>query len=316
MSLARLLKLAFDHTDNIEQLNESIGLLFAVLKVPAGQALCNDVVRSLISYLFVRDRFVLGTQNRHDPEATQAMRQTIQTVIEILHLATDNKFASVPSRLAHSFLLAKSLRHISRQGIETDAVSTAYEKAMSLMQDSVILSPNLQFQHSHLVAIPQVEKMPLDYASYLVNIHRHGQAIEILERGRALLWSELRGLRTSIQHIAGVDPVLAEKFTAISGDLEKLTTSVLASGGSEVDGDNDSDGREDSRGIDPFGRLLMKQRKLLEERDNVISQVRSLPGLQNFLMAPSFDSLRSAASHGPVIIINHSEWRSAPPSLG
>jgi CHAT domain-containing protein len=323
ISLARFLKLAFDHTDNIEQLNESIGLLFSVLKVPAGEALCNGIVRSLISYLFVRDKFVLGTQNLHDPKAMQAMRQTIQTIIEILHLATDNKFTSVPSRLTHSFMLAKSLRYISHHGIETDAVSTAYEKAMSLMQDSVILSPNLQLQHSHLVAILQVEKMPLDYASHLINIRQHGQAIAILERGRALLWSELRGLRTSIQHIAGVDPVLAERFTAISRDLEKLTTSVLATGSSEVDGDNDGDGREESRGIDPFGRLLMKQRKLLEERDNIISQVRSLPGLQNFLMAPSFDSLRSAASHGPVIIINHSEWRSdilillhnAPPSL-
>jgi CHAT domain-containing protein len=99
---------------------------------------------------------------------------------------------------------------------------------------------------------------------------------------------------------------LAEKFTAISRDLEKLTTSALASGGSEID----RDGGEDGKGVDPFGRLLMKQRKLLEERDNIISQVRSLPGLQNFLMAPSFDTLRSAASHGPVIVINHSEWRS------
>jgi CHAT domain-containing protein len=319
ISLARLLKLAFGHTDNIEQLNESIGLLSAVLKVPAGHALCNDIVGNLISSLFDRDKFVLGTQNRDAPEARQAMRQTIQTVIEILHLAAENKFTSVRSRLTHSFMLAKSLRHLSRGEIGTDAVSTAYEKAMSLMQDSVILAPNLQFQHTHLVAMLEVEKVPLDYASYLVNIRQREQAIVILERGRALLWSELRGLRTSIQHIAGVDPVLAEKFTAISRDLEKLTTSVLATGGSEVDGD----GAEDGKGVDPFGRLLMKQRKLLEERDNIISQVRSLPGLRNFLMAPSFDTLRSAASHGPVIIINHSEWRSdilillhdTPPSL-
>jgi hypothetical protein len=319
ISLARLLKLAFDHTDDIEQLNESIGLFSAALKIPAGQALCNDIIGSLISSLFARDEFVLGTQSRHNPEALQATNKTIQTVIEILHLAADNKFTSVHSRLTHSFRLAKSLRHLSHGEIGTNAVSAAYEKTMSLMQDSVILAPNLQFQHTHLVAMLEVENVPLDYASHLVNIHQHGQAIAILERGRALLWSELRGLRTSIQHIAGVDPVLAERFTAISRDLEKLTTSVLVTGGSEVDGD----GAENGNGVDPFGRLLMKQRKLLEERDNIISQVRSLPGLQNFLMAPSFESLRSAASHGPVIIINHSEWRSdilillhnAPPSL-
>jgi CHAT domain-containing protein len=39
-------------------------------------------------------------------------------------------------------------------------------------------------------------------------------------------------------------------------------------------------------------------------------QIRSLPGFENFLMSPSFDTLRSAAACGPVIIINHSTWRS------
>jgi CHAT domain-containing protein len=48
-----------------------------------------------------------------------------------------------------------------------------------------------------------------------------------------------------------------------------------------------------------------------------------LPGFENFLMSPSFDTLRSAAAHGPIIIINHSKWRcdiiivlyNSPPSL-
>jgi hypothetical protein len=97
-------------------------------------------------------------------------------------------------------------------------------------------------------------------------------------------------------------PPFGRKFTAISRDLEELTTSVLPIGRSKVDG-GDGDG-------DPFGHLMITRRKLLEERNNIISQVRSLPGLQNFLMAPSFDTLRSAASHGPVIILNHSKSRS------
>ena len=319
--LAKLLKLVFDRTRNIEQLNESINLLAAVLRVPVGQAPGDSVADNLISSLFDRETFLLGTRDRHDPEAIQIMHQTIQTVVEVLYLAAENEFTSLPSRLHHSFALAKSLRYIKDIGsCSVTFVSTAYERAMSLMQDSVVLAPNLQLQHSQLVAMLRVvEKVPLDYASHLIDIHQHGQAIETLERGRALLWSELRGLRTSIQQIAGVDPLLAEKFTAINRDLEKLTMSVLPSGSSDVD----AEGAEDCRWVDPYSRLLMKQRKLLEERDNIISQVRSLPGLQNFLMAPSFDVLRSAASHGPVIIINHSESRSdilillhdAPPSL-
>jgi CHAT domain-containing protein len=306
ISLARLHLLAFEGTHKIEDLDESIGLLIGVLKVPAGQALCDLVVKILIPTLLRRMRSFLEKPGIHNLEATQAMDETMQTVNETLRLASDNKYLSVPTRLRHSCTWAQILRDFSRAGLKgssmTGSISTAYEKAISLMQESVMFAPNLQLQHSHLVAMLQVtETMPLDYASHLVHMGELTQAIETLERGRALLWSELRGLRTSIDHIAGVDPVLAEKYTEINWDLERVATSVLQSR---------SDGTEDRKGADPFGRLLVEQRKLLEERNKVISQVRSLPGLHNFLMTHSFDTLRSATSHGPVIVINHNKWRS------
>jgi hypothetical protein len=80
---------------------------------------------------------------------------------------------------------------------------------------------------------------------------------------------------------------------------------------------------DDLRAVDPFGRLVLKQRNLLKERAKLISQIQSLPGFDSFLTSPSWDTLRSAASSGPVIIINHSTWRSdilillhhMPPSL-
>jgi hypothetical protein len=61
----------------------------------------------------------------------------------------------------------------------------------------------------------------------------------------------------------------------------------------------------------------------LDKRKSLITQIRLLPGFENFLTAPSFDTLCSAAAHGPVIIINHSEQRcniiivlhNSPPSL-
>ena len=74
---------------------------------------------------------------------------------------------------------------------------------------------------------------------------------------------------------------------------------------------------------DTFGNVVVKQRKLLDERNRLIMQIRLLPGFENFLMVPPFHALRSAAAHGPVIIVNHCEWRSdiiillynSPPSL-
>jgi len=186
------------------------------------------------------------------------------------------------------------------------------------MQEALTFGPTLEVQHSHLVTIRyDIEKLPLDYASYLANIGQLKEAIETLERGRGLLWSEMRGLRTSVDYLHTVDPVLARKFSVLNEDLEALTTSVSpiiwSKGG----------GVEDCEEMDPFGRVVAKQRKLLDERNSLITHIRLFPGFENFLTAPSFDMLRSAAAHGPVIIINHCNWRSdiiillynSPPSL-
>jgi hypothetical protein len=54
---------------------------------------------------------------------------------------------------------------------------------------------------------------------------------------------------------------------------------------------------------------MVRQRKLLDDREKLISQIQAVPGLDTFLKPPSFDTLRSASCHGPVIIINHSRWR-------
>ncbi len=291
ISLADLLNLAFEHTHKLEDLDESIGLLSRVLTAPAGQAFYNSVVGKLISSLFRRVESLFHKQDIHVLEVIQAMDETMQRVDEVFYLAVDNKYISVPNRLRHSCTWAWLMHQASHYDISTSSISLAYEKAMSLI----------------LVArLWVVEEMPLNYASHLVHTHRLREAIETLEQGRALLWSELRGLRTSIHHISGVDRLLAEKFTQINLELERLTMSVLPSESTDANNDAANDGE----GPDPFGRLMMKQRKLLEERDNIIFRVRSLPGLQNFMTASSFDSLRSAASHGPVIIINHSKFRS------
>ncbi|KAI9433903.1 CHAT domain-containing protein [Lactarius indigo] len=189
------------------------------------------------------------------------------------------------------------------------SVSTAYETALSLMQDTPLFSPTLQLQHATLAKTSDdSHRMPLDYASYQIDRHQLEEAIVTLERGRALLWSEMRHLRTSVDRLLEADPDLGHKFAAVNRDLEELTKSIPPSHKLSMD-DNDS-AIGSLKAVDPFGRLLLKQRMLLKERDELISQIQVLPGFDSFLPSPSFDTLRSAASSGPVIIINHSVWRS------
>jgi hypothetical protein len=168
----------------------------------------------------------------------------------------------------------------------------------------------------------QVERHdPLYRDTYQIEIGQFKQAIETLEQGRALLWSEMRGLCTSTDQLRAADSALADKFADINRRLEFVTMSV-AQGESEELADTKT-GTERSGGMDSIGHLVTTQRRLLEERNTLISHIQSLPGFQNFLRPPSFDVLGSAVAHGPIIIINQSPFRSylilllkdSPPSI-
>jgi CHAT domain-containing protein len=189
------------------------------------------------------------------------------------------------------------------------SASLAYETAMSLLQETLVFCPTLQTQHHRLSQVfKEGWRLPSDYASYGIGNGQVKQAIEILERGRALIWSEMRGLRTSTDQLYTANPVLADKFTDINRRLESVSMSIAQS-------DDDGMGRSKTRTgcrEHSIGHLVLTQRRLLEERNTLISHIQSLSGFEHFLKPPSFDFLISAASHGPVIIVNQSQLAGFP----
>jgi hypothetical protein len=79
---------------------------------------------------------------------------------------------------------------------------------MSLMQKSLSFAPTVSVQHTRLVAMGEdCQTMPLDYASYQINLGQFEEAVETLEQGRALLWSEMRGLRTPVAQLVEDSPL-------------------------------------------------------------------------------------------------------------
>ncbi|KAH9005585.1 CHAT domain-containing protein [Lactarius hatsudake] len=289
-SLRNVLFLAFEKTSKINYLDDSITIGYDILALKGAQFVHFHAIRTLVSSLLTREQLLGRREDRLE-------------AIRLMSMAVDNQYAREPDRFLLSCqwaILARNIRH--------PTTLTAYKTAMSLVQKSLSFAPTVSIQHTRLVAMAEYcQKMPLDYASFQIKLGRFEEAVETLEQGRALLWSEMRSLRTQMVRLIEEDPPLAKRFAEINQELEALTTSITPSGRPEMEGGVG----EGSDGMDPFGRLVVKQRKLVEERDALIYQIRGRPGLDGFLKAPSFTALRSAASHGPVIIINHCRWRSS-----
>ncbi|KAI9458694.1 hypothetical protein BJY52DRAFT_420965 [Lactarius psammicola] len=280
---------AFQRTAKIEYLNESITTHCHALKHPLAQYFHLNILGRLAGSFFFR--FLDGHHV-----------QVLDETMKLLSLCANDRCASLSRQFEFACLWTHFARHY-----HYPTVSTAYETAMSLMGDALLFAPILQLQHTTLVAsFNGTQWLPLDYSSYQIESGQLKEAIETLERGRALLWSEMRDLRTSIDQLQQADLVLGQKSAAINRDLEALTKSIAPS----LDLNMDDGGAENVGAVVPFGRLLLKQYSLLEERDELISDIQALPGFGTFWVTPSFDTLCSATSHGPVILINHSAWRS------
>ena len=286
IALGEVLFHAFKCTDNMEYLNKSIATFRNMFGIPNSKSIHFEVIVNL------QDTLAAHWNRSGDKKSFDEMMQ-------LCSMASNDTYASVSDRLKVSYVWAENAR---REGHHT--TPTAYETALSLMEDTLLFAPNLETQHFHLVSQPLAyEELPKDMASYEVRRGRLQDAIQALERGRALIWSEMRGFRTSI-HQLGFTSHLFEEFAAVNRELEALTTSV-----SPDNVINANNGQEDSEGMVKFGHLVVQHRELLAKRKELVSQIQALPGLEGFLKTPSFDTLRSAALGGPVILVNHSKWR-------
>jgi len=192
-ALGRVLFHAFKCTDEIEYLDESIAVFRRILEIPTARRDHFKVICILGPALL--DRLsIYGDQKDFD---------------EFMRLASEacnDPYTCVGDRF---FVSRRWTDNARRNGHQT--TSTAYDTAISLMQDTLLFAPTLETQHFNLVALRNVcEGLPLDIASYEVGRGQLKEAIQALERGRALIWSELHGLRTSI-HQLEVDPHLSRR---------------------------------------------------------------------------------------------------------
>ncbi|KAL5483490.1 hypothetical protein ACEPAI_8722 [Sanghuangporus weigelae] len=119
----------------------------------------------------------------------------------------------------------------------------------------------------------------------------------------------MRGFRTPLEQLSEVDGTLAEKFEACNRLLEALIT--LSE--SRTSGSNTSAVASRGHGLFQEQRAteetLSQVRRLSEEQEVLISDIRRIRGFEDFLRVKPFDAIRQAASEGPVIVLNHSKHR-------
>ncbi|EJD03240.1 uncharacterized protein FOMMEDRAFT_156626 [Fomitiporia mediterranea MF3/22] len=291
-NLANALSTRYDQHGRTEDLEEAIEMHRVSLKLRIrGHPDRSTSLRNLANSLYAR----IKKQWRMDG---------FEECMQLLELAATHTFSGSTERLfaARQWAdLARSHNH--------DTVFTAYKETISILQHALTVSPTLREQHDFLIAKNDYRVLTMEAASYAIEKNELGQAVEILEQGRGLLWSQLRGLRTPLDQLAEMNKELADRFRNVSRQLEHLATSHEALMTRSIRDDSGSLRPDCNPGQKSFDELLKLKKQFLNEQKEIINEIRQVSTFENFLEATPFKILQRAASEGPVIIVNHCKYR-------
>ncbi|KAG8984333.1 hypothetical protein FRB93_006631 [Tulasnella sp. JGI-2019a] len=135
-----------------------------------------------------------------------------------------------------------------------------------------------------------------DSTSYAIEKYQHSTAVQIAERGRALLFTQLGKYRTPLTDLEILDRGLADRFRTLSTALEDSSTLTFQDAA--------------TRPV-AMGDHVARRQKMVADWNHIVEEIRRLEGFENFLGITPFASLQKAALDGPVILINISRYGSS-----
>jgi tetratricopeptide (TPR) repeat protein len=174
--------------------------------------------------------------------------------------------------------------------VNHQSLLSAYECALGLMPLVAWLGLPIADRHQHLIKIGGITR---DAAAAAISFEQYEKALEWLEQGRSIVWTQILQLRTPVDQLRDVNPDLAERLLKVSRQLDR---------GHQ----QDALSARDQSNIEEKGR---QYRALVAEWESIINQVRSLPDFKTFLRPPSSSRLKDAAQNGPVVVVNIAKSR-------
>jgi hypothetical protein len=173
----------------------------------------------------------------------------------------------------------------------------AHETAIGLLPRLAMLGLDVKSRQGALAS--NTDGLARNAAACAIREREFTKAIEFLEEGRAIFWSQALQLRTPVDELASSAPELAQKFMELSRVLERGSLRDISSKMAEPP----------ERGISA-DREAVRYRQLHAEWLATVEEIRGQKGFQTFLRAKPFAELSAAAAHGPVVILIASELRS------
>ena len=270
-SLANALLTRYDLSEQ-NDLDEAISLFKQALDIRPPPHPSRSLSLSHLAHA-LSDKFAEGGQQIDLEEAMSRYRAATKFLLQ------------PPSRLldiAKKWIKdAKKNEHIS--------VIDAYDTALQALPQVAALSFDVQSRQEALAA--DSDGLARDASLCAIHTGNLDKAIEFLEAGRSVFWTQILSLRSPFNRLHDVDPKLASRMQEIASALEL---------GSHRDAPIETLDNRQKLSVD---QEVSQLNRLSEEWMKSIDHVRTLEGFEDFLRPARLSSLQSAASRYPVVFL-------------
>jgi CHAT domain-containing protein/tetratricopeptide (TPR) repeat protein len=266
-NLAVHLSTRYKQLEAMQDLDEAIVLDREALGLrPQGHPGRSTFLENLAGYLYTR--FTRSQQPQDKEELFNLYAQLVHDspVVSSVDLSAAGAWTRAAEHFQHSTMLL------------------AHETGLRLLIRHLAALPSLP---QHLVILKMLtSSLAVDAFSACLRHRAPARAVELLEQGRGVFWSQLTRLHSPL------DDVIASSLTGktLAGEFTRLALLIRSA--------------LNSPGPDQHEQLCRLNLKL----QTVVTDIRDLPGLSHFLLPLPFSDLQCAASGGPVIVVNASQY--------
>ncbi|KAG1721705.1 CHAT domain-containing protein [Suillus lakei] len=209
----------------------------------------------------------------------------LSLAVENFRLASRHPTQGFPDRITEAIEWARQAEvHQHESALE------AYQVCLELFDNHVMTRSSIISRREAATAFRGAQSLPVDAASCATRHNDLHRAVELAEQGRGQQWSLASRIRTPLDDIKSASIPLADKFLEISKHLSNAQGTA---------------GSADRAAAD---RAAVRYRKLTEQWEAAVAEIRNLKGFSRFLLPPSYEDLQAAARHGPVIILIASQY--------
>lgn len=272
-NLGQQLFLRFELSGQESDLKESISLHRQALAIqPASHPKRSLSLFSLAKAL-IRAYLLLWTDEDYLQEAFSSFSAAINC---------PSQPASFRLSIAKGWIYyAKKVRHASEL--------EAYRAALDTLPQLSALNIGIDLREDALRG--ESDGLAQDAATCAIRSGNINQAIELLEAGRTIFWSQILSLRSSFEELRDIKPELADKLRNIATALEygahRNTSAEMLDNQRKLTIDQETS----------------KLNQLQEDWSTGLDEARRLPGFEDFLRPRRLSFLQGAASQSPVIIL-------------